>query len=404
MKVLFITSLLKGGGAEVFLYELVRGLSRFSDIDIVIISGSPIGISDYNFTNVRIHVIPNSKLYFQEWLLGLSNPLIEKRLKRIIQDEKPDIIHLNNFLGLGPAVIKVLRSASPPVVVTIHDHWPVCPKTTFIYTGRGTIESPCQDIQRCLKDECVRFLRALPHLNHLLIQRFNSFREEVRNFLESSVVVAVSNYVKDLLERYGLSKVRIIYNGRTFKEVDASFESWKNRRYILYPGGSRFEKGYNVVRYLLRNLCNNYEIRKLLSDFTFIIRSDRQDISCPYLKFEIVSFLHDIWSYFIKSYITLIPSICQETLSYTAIEAIAYGSLVLAFKVGGLPEVISDGYFLVETADAVSFYERFIDIVKSDKQYLYKKLMAMREYVIKTFDSEKMIKNYFNLFMKLINE
>ncbi|MEM1661031.1 MAG: glycosyltransferase [Candidatus Bathyarchaeia archaeon] len=156
MKVLFITSLLKGGGAEVFLYELVRGLSKLGDVNVVIVSGSSIGASDYNFANVKTHVISNTKLYFQEWLLGLSDPLIEKRLKKLLQNEKPDIVHLNNFLGLGPAVIRALRDAAFPIVVTIHDYWPICPKTTLVYTGRGVMESPCQNTQRCLEGVCVR--------------------------------------------------------------------------------------------------------------------------------------------------------------------------------------------------------------------------------------------------------
>lgn len=403
MKVLFITSLLKGGGAEVFLYELVRGLSKSGDVNIVIVSGSSTGASDYNFANVKIHVISNTKLYFQEWLLGLSDPLIEKRLKKLLQSEKPDIVHLNNFLGLGPAVIRALRDVTFPIVVTIHDYWPICPKTTLVYTGRGVMESPCQNTRRCLKGMCVKFLKILPHLNCLLIQRFNSFREEVLDFLKSSTVIAVSNYVKHILEQHGLNNVRVIYNGRTFEKVDLSYESWKNRNCILYLGGSRPEKGYHIMKHLLHDICGNYEYKKLFSSFTFVIRSNRQEINCMDLKLEISSFFHDIRRYFSGSFITLIPSIYQEPLPYTAIEAVAYGSLVLAFKVGGIPEVIPESLFLVEPINATSFYERLVDIVRSDRKYLYEKLKVIREHVIKTFNIERMVRNYYDLYIKLIS-
>lgn len=403
MKVLFITSLLRGGGAETFLYELVKGLSRFKDIDISIISGSSTGISDYISANakMRIHIVPNTRFYFQEWLLGLGNPVIEKRIKRIIKSERPDIIHLNNFLGLGPAVINACNGIEVPVVTTIHDYWPKCPKTTLVYAGKNKIESPCSDTHRCLETDCVRFLKVLPQPTHLIKLRYGSFKKKVLEFLRSSTVIAVSNHTKNMLEKHGLNNVRVIYNGRTLKKINFSYETWRQRNYILYLGGSRFEKGFHVMFNLLNNIARDQEIKELFSPFIFVVRSERLGINYTDLKLEISSYFHDVEEYFKRSLVTLIPSVYQEPLPYTAIEAISYGSLVLAFKTGGLQEVISDDFFLVKPYDVEAFRERLIEIIRSDRESLYRRLETIRNHVVTTFNADRMVKDYYNLYIEL---
>lgn len=401
MRVLFITSQLKGGGAETFLYELIKGLSKFSDIDLAIISGSSIGASTYRILGSRVYVVPNDKLYFQKWLLGTINPLIKRRIEKIIQIERPDIIHLNNFIGLGHAVLDSCHDLGIPIVVTIHDYWPLCPKTTLVYTKGDKVESPCQDVKRCLRDRCIKLIKICPFLNYLFVHRYEVVREKILDFLRSSLVIAVSNYVKNTLESYGISNVRVIYNGRTFKALDLSYETWRQRNYILYLGGPRFEKGYHVVKELLKRVTSNPESLRLVSDFIFAIRTNESEFKYP-VKLEVSKYFCDVEAYYSKSFITLVPSIYYEPLPYTVIEAVAYGSLVLAFKVGGIPEVIPCDFFLVEPNNVDSFYEKFIEIIRSDRQLLYEKLEMIRDYVIKMFNAERMINDYYNLYLKLL--
>lgn len=93
----------------------------------------------------------------------------------------------------------------------------------------------------------------------------------------------------------------------------------------------------------------------------------------------------------------LIPSTVAETSSLVAMEALACGTPVIAFKSGALPEVIEDGRtgFLVSNADEMSDALRKVDALMPS---------VCRETARLRCSSEAMALNYLQLYGKLVEE
>jgi glycosyltransferase involved in cell wall biosynthesis len=93
----------------------------------------------------------------------------------------------------------------------------------------------------------------------------------------------------------------------------------------------------------------------------------------------------------------LMPVMWDEPFGLVAIEAMACGTPVIAFRRGGLAETVVDGVtgFLVENVEEMA--EKIKEIDKIDRR-------ACRDHVEKNFSSAVMAKNYLNYYKDIIVE
>lgn len=64
----------------------------------------------------------------------------KKKMERLIQREKPDLVHLNNFAHqISPSVLDVFQAHGLPAVMTLHDYKLVCPNYLMLWKGK-----PCE--------------------------------------------------------------------------------------------------------------------------------------------------------------------------------------------------------------------------------------------------------------------
>jgi glycosyltransferase involved in cell wall biosynthesis len=50
----------------------------------------------------------------------------------------------------------------------------------------------------------------------------------------------------------------------------------------------------------------------------------------------------DVLRFYSRSRAVLVPSLCEEPLPYVVVEAIAMGTLPIASRVGGIPEIVGE--------------------------------------------------------------
>jgi glycosyltransferase involved in cell wall biosynthesis len=92
----------------------------------------------------------------------------------------------------------------------------------------------------------------------------------------------------------------------------------------------------------------------------------------------------------------LIPSLCPETSSLTAMEALACGTPVIAWNSGALPEIISHG----RTGFLVSSVEEMAEAIRSIRKL--SRIECRRE-AERRFSQQQMVSNYMNVYLSLVH-
>jgi len=239
----------------------------------------------------------------------------------------------------------------------------------------------------------------IPWVNKVLDKRFKYVQLELLpEYLRTSKVVAVSRYLAKAFEKYTNLNAEVIYNGMEFKMLSFDEETWSRKVGISYLGGKRVEKGYNIIKKLVHSIA----LTNTMKDVVLNIRDNERDFIrySKALKILVKNFFENVEEIYQKSFLVLLPSLCPESLSYTSIEALGYGSLVLAFNVGGLPEVIEDQKLLVHYGDTEEYIRRVFDIWEHKEEY-FDVTVKHIERVRKKFSLENMVKRYIDLYERV---
>jgi len=114
--------------------------------------------------------------------------------------------------------------------------------------------------------------------------------------------------------------------------------------------------------------------------------------------------------WFNEADLVVVPSIIDrfgetETLGVVAVEAIACGKPVIASKVGGLVDVVKDGYngFLVEPKNKEQLAEK-IDLVLKNRALSKKLGLQARKYAVEKFSWEAIVKQTLQIYEKVLKK
>ena len=91
----------------------------------------------------------------------------------------------------------------------------------------------------------------------------------------------------------------------------------------------------------------------------------------------------------------LVPSSVAETSSLVAMEAIASGTPVVAFRAGALPEVVDDGTtgYIVDSEDSMGEAVKRVDAISPAR---------CREVALSRFDAQRMVREYLSLYNEIL--
>jgi glycosyltransferase involved in cell wall biosynthesis len=346
------------GGTGSYVYYLTKSLACF---------GNRIYIITKNNRERVKHELPNERIKVLQ-IETLKIPLLgsiffymnsSKKLAEISKKFLIDVVHVNLPLVPSFAVPKALDAA---LVVTVHTTW------------RGEGEA--------LKYE--PFFRL--NKNEKIVRSFNSFlRFFELNLLErSDKIIAVSTHTKrELLESYNVSasKVCVIYNGVDAGKFKPANEKDRVKRemgfnsdkVVLYVGRLYSRKGlltllraapiilqkFRKVKFVISGKSFHGEEEKLKT-LASRLGVEKNVLFYGYIPDEKLPKLYQAADIFV------LPSI-YEGMPFTLLEASASGLPVVATRVGGIPEVVSDGEngFLVSPLDIKGLAERILYLLEN---------------------------------------
>jgi glycosyltransferase involved in cell wall biosynthesis len=341
MKICLISNLYKPwiiGGAEIYVENIAKGLSKHHEV--FIITSKPFNglgslkpeiefqdnIKIYRFYPANVYhtyYAKNSVDFIKPiWhLIDIWNPHSYIVIKSILKRERPDIVHTHNIGGLSPAALYAAKSCKIPVVHTLHDYSFLCPRATLVHSSSSNI---CND-----PDAICRLYRKIKNMT--------------TNKLD--IITGPSKFVLDMFDGSGFfpSRDKII-----FLPLGLDISSSPNRKEkdtfdILYVGQVVKHKGVDVLIEAFRGIpaknirlhlvgtgYQSGEMKKIADDPRIILHgyiSDEQ-------KNELFSMAD----------VCVVPSIWYENSPLVIYESFFHGLPVVGSRIGGIPELIKEGY------------------------------------------------------------
>ena len=308
MKVLFLSDDFPPesfGGAGISTYELALGVKRAGHEVSVITAGSRNEETDLD----GLKVFKIDCKYHERWraYLSLYNPRAVKKVKQILKEIRPDIVHANNIhFYLSYHSLKLAKKYAR-VIVTFRD------AMSFSFGKLATEKYQKNfDARLTLLDQLKQAKKRWNPLRNFIIRRYLKFTDKI---------FAVSEALRLALEQNGIKGVEVMHTGLDTREYQETPTGTDN---VLFFAGRLSEaKGVKVVRNLMQKLPE----AKLVTAGTDGHWLNREEMKEAYAKSSIV----------------LALSVYLDPFPRTVLEAMAFGKPVITSFYGGAKEAVIDG-------------------------------------------------------------
>lgn len=267
------------------------------------------------------------------------DPGVVRRLRRIVADERPDIVHGHNWMVYS--FLPLRRRGGPALVWTMGDHSLVCAKKKLIHYTGGTCTGP--GLARCLRcaaDHYGPVMGAPTTLANFATSAVS--RRMVDRFLPVSTSVAESCGLAAAGVPFEVAPNFIPDDAGSDRPVDPGLlAQLPDGDFMLFVGAFGHYKGVDALLDAYRALESppplvliGYETNE------YPVRTTDLPPGVRVLK----NWDHDaVMAAWRRAAIGLVPSVWAEPFGIVALEGLLTGTPVIASRIGGLTDIVDDG-------------------------------------------------------------
>ncbi len=372
MKVIHINSSDINGGAARSAYRIHRSIVEHGDKfnikstmrvinkesdDFTVIGKTPIGKNKY-YINLLPYLAKITRIGFVPNNLSIHSNApfpsgLGRELRERYKNDSEEIVHLH-WLGDNTLSINELGSIKQKIVWTLHDQWAFLGAEHYTINKRLGISI----------DSNQRFINGYKKENRLEGEKGRdinlfTFNRKLRNWKNKIHIVCPSKWMANcaknsfLMKNFNISIIPYPIDLKRWspinkKEARNILNLPNNKKYILFGaigGTTDFRKGYDLLLKAIKKL--NFKLDSSYSNnIELLIFGQSRPYSKLNLPFPIhyFGYLHDDISLrvlYSAADLLVVPS-RLDNLPNTGIESHACGTPVVAFKVGGLEDIVED--------------------------------------------------------------
>lgn len=288
-----------------------------------------------------------------------------RRIERLIGDTRPDVAHLHNiYHQLSPSIVHSLKKHRIPTVMSLHDYKLICPSMRMM-VGHEICER-CMGGRfynavkyRCVKDSLIySLLCCVEGYAQRLLKTYDAI----------DLFISPSHFLRDKMIQFGIPGERIIVQ-HVAVEL-AQFRLVAAGSYVLYMGRLSEAKGVLTLA----------KAAARLPDVKFAFAGEGEGMpeleaviqSEGLANIDLVGFKagEELRSLIEGSLVVVVPSQWYENCPRTVLEAFACAKPVVGSRIGGIPELISEGEdgYLFEPGDDAELAEKISLLLQDDER------------------------------------
>lgn len=400
MKVLQINCVYQKGSTGKITYDIAKGIYQ-NDIESVVCYGR----GNYNQVDDKIKVYKccseiesniNHALSFVTGNMYGGCALSTLNLKKIISDEKPNIVHLQCINGYFVNIYKLLQFLARkniPTVITLHAEFMYTGGCGYAYECRKWMEKPgCIDCTRYKKESGSLFFNRMGNMWKKMYRSMECFESK------KVEVVSVSPWLQErAIKSPILSKLQhsVILNGLDTTVFRPCAQKEKKGTILhvspeFTDDPQHVKGGYYII-----------ELAKRMPEYTFIIAGAYKLKKAVPNNIKLLGKVGNqkkLAELYSEANVTVLAS-RRETFSMVCAESLSCGTPVVGFKAGA-PEMIA----LDEYSEFVE-YGNINELQKAVKQALqWNNSIEISKAAFKRYDRNQMIRDYIKIYRKLAKD
>ncbi len=316
---------------------------------------------------------------------AFGEPALARAFDEVLRAFRPDVVHLQHLMGLPLSIVRSLRCAGIPYVVTLHDYWWVCANAQRITNFH---RRPCEGPRAYLNCARCAIARAgtrwgwiaFPALVGLMAERARRLRAILHG---ASRLIAPSEHIRRWYIARGVPAERIVLLPHGMEGPQADLMPPRSLGLpvrVAYVGGLAWAKGVHVLLEAVQGLEGWIELwvigdAEAEPEYGAGLRARAgQGVRfwgpLPHENVRLKLREVDVLA---------VPSLWEEPFARVVSEAFAAGVPVLVSDRGALPERVRDGVdgWVLPAGDVEAWRAALIRLVE-DPEALPRLRMGVR--------------------------
>lgn len=359
------------GGSETYYFNLAEGLRRMGHEVVFFAMDDPqnepceqskffVSSKDYNG-----HISTKQKIKNATSLIYSEES--KDKFEKLLQVERPDVIHLNLVhRQITFSILDAPSACDIPVVYTAHDYVPICPSGVML-DSNGNVCEDCLmgSFKPCLQKKCVKgsvAKSALAVMEADYLRKHNTYSKLDR-------VIAPSDFMRTKLLEGGFSPSQVVvmqnFVDSNLLELAKRTDNAPKEKYFLYFGRLSKEKGVDIAIKAFVQAAH-----KLPETWRLVVAGDgpeREYANELVTKSGCANRItltgrldkNEMQKYVDSAFFSIVSSRCRENMPYSITESFAASTPVIGADIGGIPELVFDGVtgYLCEPSNVSSLAE-----------------------------------------------
>lgn len=263
-----------------------------------------------------------------------------KKIRLVLDDFKPDVVHLNNFTyQLTPSMILEIQKWKKQtgrkcrIVFTAHDYNLVCPNHMLNNPNTHQNCEKCLGghFMNCTKDKCIHgsMVKSAVGTMEAFFWKMNGAYKHIDS------IICCSEFLKTKMDTNPLFAQKTLALHNFVEQVE--FKETVKKDYVLYFGRFSEEKGIGT----LIDVCRQLPDVQFIFAGTGPLEETIKDVeNIRNVGFQRGDALEKLIR---EARFSIYPSEWYENCPFSVMESQMYGTPVLGADIGGIPELIKVG-------------------------------------------------------------